>query len=65
MNVWNDIDIVKPEPEKHVIGIRVWPANPDTGVINGVLYDLVPNAIIDRQRGRWMIVTHWAYPPQG
>lgn len=55
----------EPYPPMHtsVIGINVHPGNDDTGVINGILYDLRPNCIIDLRRGRWMECTHWAYPP--
>lgn len=58
-----DITEVKPPEGLRVIGIRLHPGNDDTGVINGELYDMQPNALIDFRRGRWMKITHWAYVP--
>ncbi len=63
MTIWYDIKKEHPLEGKHVIGIKVYPNNSDVGVICGVLYDLRENSIIDFQRGRWMEITHWAYPP--
>lgn len=62
--IWNDITKVKPEKGIRVIGILVWPGNSDTGVINGELYDMWPDTLIDFQRGRWMTISHWAEVPK-
>lgn len=58
---WYDIETL--QPGATVIGIRLWPESNDCGVICGEKYDLMPNCVIDRQRGRWMACTHWCYPP--
>lgn len=60
---WQPIETIPPHPQI-VIGLRKWPENEDYGVICGTQYDMNPSAVMDWQRGRWMICTHWAYPPQ-
>lgn len=62
MSMWNKIEDLKPEKDKAIIGL--WLHGNLYKVLDGVLYDLRPNCVIDFGTGKWMEITHWTYVPE-
>jgi hypothetical protein len=61
MTHWQPIETV-PENET-VIGLREFPDGGGFTAIVGQKYDMLPNAIVNRDLGKWQSCTHWAWPP--
>ncbi len=61
--IWNNIEDIKPEKGKKVIGVFKHINNDYTKSIVGEFYNMQPDALIDRRIGRWMIITHWSELP--